>query len=134
MLARQLTLMTRSWTSTALPWKTRSKWVGYSCACYAILAHVHWIYAVQAVVGYLSDYVHAGRPHVTHGIDRWLSTALVLHIAWHMGWYAFLGVIPAGFMYAGMRAVRRRDWEGYVLYHTMWHVSGPLIAAAIDLY
>ena len=136
MLAAQLKLMTRSWTSSALPWKTRSKWVGYSSACYAALAHMHWIYVVQAVVAYLSDYVYAGRPHVTHGIDRWLSTALTLHMALYMsrrvGCHAVLGVIPVGFLYADMRAVRRRDWEGYVLHHTLWHISGPCVVLICD--
>ena len=129
MLFNQVTLMTTSFRETALPWTTRSKWVGYSCFCYAALTPVHWIYAVQAQVAYMSDYIYAGVPHVSHGLDRCLSTALTGHMAWyvarHYGWYVFLGVIPIGFLYADMRAVRRKDWGAYVRYHTLWHITGP---------
>jgi len=131
MFAAQLTLMTRSFRATALPWKQRSAWIGGSSACYFVLSREHWMWTVQAIVAFLSDYVYAGVPHVTHGIDRWLSTFMTLRLVVLTRRYMYLGVIPFYCFYRSKRAVANRDYRAYVLYHTLWHVSGPVIAASV---
>ena len=131
MLGRQIDMMTTSFRATAVPWKQRSAILGCSSACYCLLVREHWMWAVQAGVTFLSDYVYSGVPHVTHGIDRWLSTFMALRLVVLTKRYMYLAVIPFYCFYQSKRALANRDYRAYVLYHTLWHVSGPLLATAV---
>lgn len=141
----QAALMSRGFCRTALvgDWASgrRSPWVGCSAACYVAPAlwcagcgpvfRAAWL--AQAAASYASDFVWSGVPHWSHGVDRWLSTAMVCVTA--LLGSARLGVgacavLAAPPLFCLRCSKRSRTWPGYELWHTLWHVVGAASACA----
>jgi hypothetical protein len=147
MIAKHLQLLTADFRQSNHPWKKVSKWAGYSGILYLlpiyfitarnVYASVYkllWI--VQTVFVISSDYVAAGpEPHVLHGVDRLLATAMVISaigITAHYLSPAFAlagSLLPLFFVYQSMMAAKERNWDKYVLNHTLWHITGPIIVS-----
>ena len=104
--------MTVHMRQTRLPWKDRSRLVGLSTLLSALPAFTRkgiprWkrvACVVQAFVAYLSDYVYAGRPHLSHGIDRWVATINVI-LSTPVALYRGCIFIPAVCYYLSMEAI-----------------------------
>lgn len=128
-MEQQLLYMTSRLCHARLPWTQRSRVVGLSTLLVLLPAMKRrmppWkrvALTMQAYVAYLSDYVYAGRPHVSHGIDRWMSTMnAVVHAprAIDKGY----ALVPIVCFYLSMEAVRLRHREAYEFWHSMWHVA-----------
>ena len=117
---------------TRLPWKKRSKVVGLSTMLFLLPAFRQGLSrnerlacVLQSYVSYLSDYRYAGRPHVSHGVDRLVASANIL---WH-----FKRVFGTGYDFAAalcyamsMKCIALKDRKAYELWHTLWHVTGCL--------
>ena len=151
LLAQKYSLMIDDFDGKMMPWTTKSKWVGYSAACYVLPAvlpiYPHSLtlfdtvfrgaWCVQAGVSYWSDYMHTGHRHVSHGVDRWLATSMlvvtVVLTAMNLGPEIALVAVtpPLVFQLKGQAAVRDRRWDAYVLNHTLWHVVGGFAAAYV---
>lgn len=112
---------------TRLPWSTRSNMVGMSTllfllpACKQSLSPWKRLSCVlQAYVSYLSDYVHAGKPHLSHGIDRIVAACNIVLFGQARGadCIAFLCYVMS------MLSIRRQKQRAYEMWHTLWHVAG----------
>jgi hypothetical protein len=95
-------------------------WIGGSSACYALLWRHHWLFVLQAAVSFASDYVYAGRPSLTHGMDRWMSTLMTL-------WFAPIRLVCLVPVYCIWRSKHAKTFSEYETWHTCWHVLGPLV-------
>lgn len=134
--------MTINFNKTSLPWKLiKSKFIGFSSMCYMIpafllngstfiLIMIKIIWIFQAIVSYYSDYIYSGITHISHGIDRWVSSILVFImiiiatiIINPIEYLLFL--IPIFFLQMGKYCAKNNKWNGYVFYHTGWHIIGP---------
>jgi hypothetical protein len=116
--------------ATRLPWKERSTMVGLSTLLFLLPACKRRIpqwkrYAclLQACVSYLSDYHYAGRPHLSHGIDRLVAAtniALTAPRALGTGY----DMIATLCYHVSMESIRLRHQKAYELWHSLWHVVG----------
>lgn len=126
----QLTMMTSQLCSTRLPWRDRSAVVGLSTLLFLIPASKRgmprwkrYSFVVQALLALLSDYVYAGRRHVSHGLDRWCATLNVLACA-PRALAAGCAMLPMVCYALSMEAIRLQHRAGYEFWHTMWHITG----------
>lgn len=78
---------------------------------------------MQAYIAYMSDYVHAGRPHISHGLDRWIVTLNAILCAPRAIDHGY-ALVPVVCYYLSMESIRLRHREAYEFWHTMWHVAG----------
>ena len=78
-----------------------------------------------------------GLRHTSHGIDRWLASSLLvvmvslatLYISALVALAA--AVVPVYCLWRGKVAVAARDWDRYVRFHTLWHITGPIAATFV---
>ena len=126
------TMMTSQWRASRLPWQTRSSAVGLSTLLLLLPAckrgMPQWkrvVLTLQAVVAFLSDYVYSGRPHASHGLDRWGITLTALLFAKRAAKSdaAFLPIVCYGM---SMESIRLKHRAAYELWHTLWHIFGAL--------
>ena len=127
---KQFLYMTSRLSHTRLPWTRRSRAVGLSTLLLLIPAlkrdMPRWkriAFTVQAYIAYLSDYVYAGRSHISHGLDRWITTLNMMLCAPRAidHGYAF---VPLVCYYLSMESIRLQHREAYEFWHSMWHVVG----------
>ena len=125
-------MMTSQWRASRLPWKERNAAVGLSTlllflpACkQSIPMWKRRLLAVQACVAFLSDYVYSGRPHISHGLDRWGITLTALACAQRAA-RSDLACVPLACYMMSMESIRLKHKAAYELWHTMWHVTGAL--------
>ena len=127
---RHMTLHLRR---TRLPWTDRSRVIGLSTLLFAVPALARssmprWKRAAcvaQAIVAFYSDYVYAGRPHISHGVDRWLATVNVVLSAPEAIYRGYF-FIPASCYYLSMKSIQAADKSAYIFWHTLWHIFGAL--------
>lgn len=143
-MGRVLSLVNKM-SQTNCPWGTRrSHLIGVSAVCYAAPAvldlmdgsprFVVWV--VQALACFWSDYVDSGRFGYSHCFDKVLAPSLTLYIIYLA--LVFRGpvfvvalAVPTFACYFHAQARRRRgDFDGYALFHSLWHVWGGAVAVA----
>ena len=139
---------------TQISWGHRpSKFVGASSGCYLLPAlplifccapgsfsqFYSAAFVVQTVFSFLSDYVYSGIHCVVHGLDRTLASLLTLRMllfaagAVNLSW-ATLAVVPLSCFFLSKSASSRGDYNSYVAWHSLWHVtSGTLVAVTVWL-
>ena len=123
--------MTSQFAHSKLPWKQPCKEAGLSTLLFALPAmhRTHlpkWKRAAclaQALVAFLSDYVYAGQPHLSHGFDRWLAMINVVASAYHNP-NNFAGLIALLCLYLSMKSIQIGNRHAYNFWHTCWHVLG----------
>ena len=125
-------MMTSRWSASRLPWQHRSTAVGLSTlllllpACKAGMPR--WkrvLLATQAVIAFLSDYVYSGRPHLSHGLDRWGITLTALLCARRAA-RSDVALLPIACYSMSMESIRLKHRAAYELWHTLWHIFGAL--------
>lgn len=116
--------------ATRLPWKSKSRTIGLSTLLFVLPALKKgtptWkrvSMTLQAYVSYLSDYAHSGDEHLSHGLDRLLAAFNVAVYTPQLlrGDYWW---IPLACFMMSMSSIRLKHWEAYVLWHTLWHITG----------
>jgi hypothetical protein len=148
-LSQQVKLMTTNFSATAMPWTRKSKLVGYSAICYAgpalvlrggtgIFARVFsLLWCLQVGACFWSDYTWTGRAHVSHGVDRWLASSLLVAMVvlassqLSVAHALAAAALPLYCLRRGKLAVAEADWPRYVVWHSMWHLTGPVVACAV---
>lgn len=125
-LCHQVRLMTQQCTCTSLPWTHKSTWIGFSAMFYLapmFVSKQRASWALQALLCFASDYWWAGIPHVSHGMDRWFATYMVLANFPASPW----AMLPLMFLFRSKRAVKQRKYNEYVFNHVLWHFTGPAV-------
>ena len=146
--------MTTDFGKTNLPWKgRRSAFLGASCFLYILpsitVAYFHpqhktswarqrwhWAWVLQCVFSFFSDYVTSGVDSICHGIDRWYAptmTLFVTSLAYLCIHPTLLVLLAPPWMCIMMskRARLSKNWDGYVFYHSLWHLVGSVLAAYV---
>ena len=140
MMRHQMYLMSSGFSRTSLIWPMRSRTVGFSCACFLLPAvagninvvfRAYWV--LQAAVAFLSDYLWSGVSHWSHGADRWLSLAMVSATVALGTSRLGCAIIPCAAvpLYCLFRSKSALFWAEYEMWHTLWHVTGGIISAAV---
>ena len=138
-------------SATNLPWgRRRSNIMGASALCYLIpLPFINtsgafqltfqFLFAFQCVLCFVSDFLYSGVPHWSHGVDKCHASALLVFIIAVGGigihpTYPLVAIAPLFCWQQGKTAVKMKDWDGYVLYHSLWHlIGGALLALTVFL-
>jgi len=146
-ISKHIRLLTTDFSQSNHPWKKVSKWAGYTGILYLMpiffinsnnlysnIYQLLWV--IQTAFVLASDYGWGGpTPHILHGIDRLLATCMVLSTIIITSLYlnpAFViigSLIPLYFVYQSMVAAKENNWNKYVLNHTLWHITGPIIVS-----
>lgn len=115
---------------TWLPYKPLV--VGVSCFCYGV--PFFWgawpLYPLQVVCSFMSDYVMTGRDSYWHPLDRTLATFntvyVIVNAFWVVPWWhvLLLAVATLSNYAASLHFIKKRHVRGYVVAHTLWHVTG----------
>ena len=131
-MQEQARLMTSRLSSTRLPWTDRSAAVGFSALLLLIPASKRGMprwkracYVLQAFISFLSDYVYSGRPHISHGVDRWFITLNALACA-PRAVDSGCAMVPVVCYVLSMESIRLGQRAAYEFWHTLWHVFGAL--------
>ena len=154
-LTQHIRLLTTDFNKSNHAWNKTSMLVGYSSLCYllpilfikntnkwTIIFKLLWF--IQTIFVFLSDYLipkiqlNNGERNLTiiHGIDRWLVailtiTMIIITLIYLNIKYIILAIPPLYFVYKSKEASNERDWDKYVINHTLWHITGPLIASYV---
>lgn len=147
LLYNQRGLMNEKFSETSIPWLSKSKWIGYSSVCYFLppvmlkvtslpLVFLLMALLVQPIVSFYSDYLWSGKRHISHGLDRWLSTSLIIFMiiisSYHLGWYTVIfAAPPIYYLYKGKCAVSQRNYKEYEYNHTLWHLTSPICGSIV---
>lgn len=147
LLCKQSMLMTEKFSETSLPWLSRSKWIGYSSVLYFLPPYIlkvttaptavfYLALLLQPIVSFYSDYLWSGRRHISHGLDRWLSTSLIIIMiiisSCHLGLYTIIPATPPiYFLHQGKCAIKQRNYPAYVFNHTLWHFVSPISGSIV---
>lgn len=132
-MADHVGYMTSQLSETRLPWRERSHIIGLSTLLVALPAcpmvrrdmprWKRYACMVQALVAFLSDYVYAGRRHISHGVDRWVATcsaAMSVPAALRDGYL----LVPLMCYSMSIKSIHAQDKASYTFWHTMWHLCG----------
>ena len=136
-------LLTNDFCKTNVPLCNKSRWVGYSCFLYitpvffvpgrCFFSYIlRLLYLLQAPVAFASDYIWHGHAHISHGIDRWFASFLVLITIFLCTSYLSLlstfyyGIIPLSSLYKSKKACFIKDSNLYNIYQTIWHITSPI--------
>mmetsp|Transcript_22741 Transcript_22741/g.39655 ORF Transcript_22741/g.39655 Transcript_22741/m.39655 type:complete len:212 (+) Transcript_22741:171-806(+) len=131
----QCSLIFEDFSATSLPFTDRSLMVGISCFAFLmpiLTDHPQnaFIWIFQALISFASDYVYAGRPSITHGIDRVYASTMVLYIL-ILSLYTLplhllvlvpvLFYVPTIMIVKSKAAAKDKQQIAYEFYHTLWH-------------
>lgn len=136
-------LLTTDFCKINVPICDKSKWVGYTSFLYVIPAFfipgtsifsylLRLLYIVQAPISHASDYIWHNDQHISHGIDRWFATSLVIITIYLCIRYLsfkesfFYGVIPISCLYLAKTASNINDINLYNISQTFWHITSPI--------
>jgi len=140
---QHFTLLTCDFCKTNVPQCCKSKWVGYSCFLYVIPAFfipgssffsdiLRLLYIVQGPIAHASDYIWHNETHISHGIDRWFATTLVMITIYLCSRYLsffntiYYGIIPLSSLYLAKIASTINDMNLYNISQTIWHITSPI--------
>lgn len=102
-------------------------------ACYPCTAA---LFGVTTLSSFLSDYLYSGLDSWTHAFDK---TVAVLVFSFSLNavystagllWTTSCTLALACYV-KGMEAVKRKDYHGFVFWHSMWHVVGVSLLVLI---
>ena len=148
----QIISMTNNFDKTDLKW-SRAKYsntLGLSCLAFLtptiflkrsnfLEIILEFLFYSQTSLSLASDWYYSGMDHWTHGVDRWhaslffslqcLLTAKKIHILWP------LMSAPAIYCwYMGKKAVKEKNWDNYVYYHSLWHWIGAGLTCPLSTW
>ena len=118
--------------------------VGLSCLCIlwpACVLAFHgvrlWsiVLVLQTLTAVMSDHVNTGRDSLWHPIDKWLaSTNTVVMILFGSSVISpraalLLAVVPLTCFYQALRGTHTNDFNRFVRWHCLWHVTAAGIAS-----
>ncbi len=146
-IKEHILLITTNFSKSNHTWDERSVWAGYSAFAYLIPVFFikdtnkyttifKFLWILQTILVFTSDYILANRKdYLIRGFDRLLATSMVLTMIiitykYYNIWYTIIGgFFPVYFVYNSKIAARNQDWDSYVINHTLWHISGGVIAS-----
>ena len=126
-------------------WGTeRSLLIGVSAICYvapAVLDAIDgrprlFVWLLQALACFWSDYIDSGRYGFSHCFDKILAFTLTIHVAGialkNGGLlYAITIAIPTFGCYGLSTAARKAgNRDRYALFHSLWHLCGAIVTVA----
>lgn len=132
------------WSNGLLNPKSSLKWipcrshtVGLSCMFYVLpgLWGLWPVFFLQALCSLMSDYIMTGKDSWWHPIDRCLASFNVLFISafalFHISWVevAVLDATCLSFYALSTRSLRSKNFERYVVMHSLWHLAGGMASA-----
>ena len=138
---------------TKLPWRDRrSSIVGASCWLLAVPSFMlqyqypttagtltgrcfQFAWIVTAAASFSSDYYWSGIDSFAHTVDTFLAAFMliamgILFLTNLRPEYALLGGIPVLCFYHSKKAQMNLNWNGYVVYHSVWHLSCAIVTSA----
>lgn len=154
-ILQHLKLLTTNFNKSNHAWNKTSMLVGYSSFCYLLPIYFIkntniWtfifklLWFIQTIFVFLSDYLipkiqlnnGERKPTIIHGIDRWLVTLLtiimiLITIIYLDIKYLILAIPPYYFIYKSKQASNNKNWNEYVINHSLWHITGPLIVCYV---
>ncbi|KAL3933458.1 MAG: hypothetical protein SGBAC_010389 [Bacillariaceae sp.] len=87
------------------------------------------LFGLTTLSSFLSDYYYSGLDSWAHVFDKTVAIfvfSFSLNVVWStagLGW-AFSSSLALACYVRGMEAVKRKDYLGFVFWHSMWHVVG----------
>lgn len=151
-IKRQTTSVYKDFNKSNLDWSNnrRSHLIGVSCMAFIVptifLSRntylqilLEFLFYFQTIIAFASDWYYSGVDHWIHGLDRahatiffifkCLLTVNRIHIFWPI-----VSTPALYYWYMGKKAVKEKNWDDYVFYHSMWHGVGAGIICPISTW
>jgi len=132
----------RKLCETNVPWgRRRSSLIGLSALCYVLPSLVDasrrraMLWVLQAALCFWSDYIDTGKFGVSHLLDKMLASALTFYVVAvglaELGLPLVLLLGAPTFFCLAVSSKRRidKDFRGYAIYHSLWHLTSSLACA-----
>mmetsp|Transcript_40440 Transcript_40440/g.97610 ORF Transcript_40440/g.97610 Transcript_40440/m.97610 type:complete len:249 (+) Transcript_40440:99-845(+) len=107
--------------------------VPFLTTCYPCTAA---LFGLTTLSSFLSDYLYSGLDSWAHVFDKTVAILVfsfavnVVYLTAGLGWTMSCTLALACYV-RGMEAVKRRDYHGFVFWHSMWHVVGVSLLVLI---